>query len=349
MGGDKCCCHTCNQPKKIKVRRKRERKYERDPRIIGNLHGLLTTNLYSTLQKDQFEKSFPRERSDTDSRFLQKKIIDSSISEVYHDLEKKMSLENKILQKAQEDLQRDVEQIHRSTDKIYDEQDELRNLISREPSPSEEREFSESHIPIVDIDLEGMTQQELNAARRGVNLSTIYGSEKMGKEAVGRGEIGTGMSDYEINMMMKNIPNYQPCISSDEISTLIPRKKMCFIMNLDPSSKGGSHWVAVYIDTIKDQEVDYYDPLSDPPTASFSHDIKNLIDRLNPSTLLKYKINTVRNQKATTDTCGYMCINFLNKRNHGISFKDATGYIEPHIDNSDIYEKEADKIRFQYI
>lgn len=163
----------------------------------------------------------------------------------------------------------------------------------------------------------------------------------------GSGSVGTGMSDHELDEIMKDEPYYQKCISIDEIHTLKPEPKMEFIMNKSPSTTEGSHWVACYIDTKDECEVDYYDPLADPPQEEFTRDIKSIIDKLNPDKLLKFKINSVRNQKNSTDTCGIQCVNFLRKRNRGISFKDATGYVEPKIDNSDKYEAEARKIRKQ--
>ena len=48
---------------------------------------------------------------------------------------------------------------------------------------------------------------------------------------------------------------------------------MGFIMNLDPSDKPGSHWVAVYING---DSIEYFDPLAGPPSEDFVNRIKNL-------------------------------------------------------------------------
>lgn len=165
---------------------------------------------------------------------------------------------------------------------------------------------------------------------------------------IGQGKIGTGMTDQELDHIMKDEPYYQNCISADEIHTLKPAKKMEFIINTDIKSGPGKHWCACYIDIDGEKEIDYYDPLADDPTERFRHDIqKYLIDKLDPKTLLKFKINKVIDQRSDTDTCGLMCVNFLKKRNRGINFKDATGYKEPHINKTEKFEKEANLIRKQ--
>ncbi len=162
----------------------------------------------------------------------------------------------------------------------------------------------------------------------------------------GSGKVGTGMTDQELDHIMRNEPYYQNCISADEINTLKPHKKMEFIINTDPKSGPGKHWCACFIDIDGDQSVEYYDPLADDPTERFKHDIqKYVIDKLDPKTLLKFKINKVIDQRSDTDTCGLMCVNFLKKRNRGVSFKNATGYIEPHINKTKQFEKEARDIR----
>ncbi len=162
----------------------------------------------------------------------------------------------------------------------------------------------------------------------------------------GSGKVGTGMTDHELDEIMKDEPHYQKCISIDEIDTLKPEPIMEFIMNKSPSTSEGSHWVSCYIDTKGDKSIEYYDPLADPPQEQFIHDIKKyVIDELDPDTLLKFKINKVINQRNDSDSCGLMCVNFLKKRNRGISFKDSTGYLEPHINNTKKYEAEASKIR----
>jgi len=140
------------------------------------------------------------------------------------------------------------------------------------------------------------------------------------------GDIDDGLFDSEIEKIMKSVKGFKGVIPSDKVSTIDCTDKCSFIMNLDNSKEPGSHWVAVYIDLDKDKEVDYYDSFGRPPTASFVKDITTLVEKLKPPHMLKFKVNTVVNQKATTGTCGFMAINFIKARNSGQTFKEATSY-----------------------
>jgi len=77
-------------------------------------------------------------------------------------------------------------------------------------------------------------------------------------------------------------------ISSDEIPKLILKAKdrMSFIMNSESSNKKGEHWMAVYIDTIHDKSIKYYDSFGEDSPKNFLHDIKKLIDHLQSETYL---------------------------------------------------------------
>ncbi len=202
---------------------------------------------------------------------------------------------------------------------------EQENLLEEEKEPGRRKEIHESI-------------NNISKALKDLHLE--YDKFK------GSGKVGTGMTDQELDYIMKDEPYYQNCISADEINTLKPHKKMEFIINTDPKSGPGKHWCACFIDIDGEKEIDYYDPLADDPTERFKHDIqKYLVDKLDPKTLLKFKINKVVDQRSDTDTCGLMCVNFLKKRNRGVSFKDATGYVEPHINKTKQFEKEAMEIR----
>jgi len=167
------------------------------------------------------------------------------------------------------------------------------------------------------------------------------------KLKLGFGRDQKGLYSNEIEDMMSKDPNFKGVIALDEIKNLPISDKMSFIMNLDKSNQPGSHWVACHIDTINDKEVNYMDPFGEDPPKQFVKDIKHVIDKLKPDSLLKFKINNVKNQSVSSPNCGYHCMNFLNKRN-SMSFKDATGYKEPKIDNSKQQEKEV-KRKFKLI
>jgi len=152
---------------------------------------------------------------------------------------------------------------------------------------------------------------------------------------------GEGLYDSQIDDLMDNVNSYVGTIAADEMDSLNIKDKMSFIMNTDNSNEPGRHWVAVYIDKNGDKEVNYYDPFGDEPTKETLQGLKMIIDEMDPDTLLKFKINAVKNQDVNSDTCGWHCMRFIKDRESGMSFKDSTGFdADENQDNSK--EKEED-------
>lgn len=124
---------------------------------------------------------------------------------------------------------------------------------------------------------------------------------------------------------------YLGCFASDEIQEIASAVNkfdvLGFVMNLDPSSMEGSHWVAVYIDFLNEKEVDYYDPLGDECSDDFLQRIKAVImARTHLDYYLKLKFNSKRDQRNNSSTCGLFSAKFLLDRFNGQSFKAASGY-----------------------
>lgn len=168
----------------------------------------------------------------------------------------------------------------------------------------------------------------------------------------GNGKIEGGLMNTEINDMMKSTKSFKGSIPADMIYTLPANKVMNWIINKDKSGMPGSHWCAVYIDSVLDKECCYYDPLGNPPSAEVREDLRKLVKRINPKHQLRYKINTMKNQRIDTDSCGFMCMRFIKDMIKGDSFKKATGYCDKHNkDNSDHYEDKSEKLanKFGYI
>lgn len=174
------------------------------------------------------------------------------------------------------------------------------------------------------------------------------------KEIIGKqggGEEEGGIYDSDINEMMKNSPNYLGTISCDNIKDLKPSKNCSFIYNTDTSDGPGIHWVAVRVDD-DSKSLEHFDPLGDHPNDVANKGLKSLMEKVNSPYMYKYKINTVKNQRDDTDTCGYQCVRFLKDREKGISFVKATHYEEPkQQDETEIGEAKANiiKNKFDYI
>lgn len=151
-----------------------------------------------------------------------------------------------------------------------------------------------------------------------------------------------GLYDNQIESVMDNYKQkgFKGVYAIDEVEKIPVSNKMGVILNLDKSNQPGSHWVALYIDTDGDQSVEYYDSYGEDPPQSLMKDIKELINQINPEVYLKFKINKIKQQSETSDSCGYMAMQFLIDRLTGIPFKFCTGYSD--VANS---EKKASKFK----
>jgi hypothetical protein len=102
-------------------------------------------------------------------------------------------------------------------------------------------------------------------------------------------------------------------------------------MNTDPSNLPGQHWIAV---NITPDSVEYFDPLADQPTKDTIRSIKNKLIDMKLPTLLKFKVNKIKQQHGLSHQCGVHCIRFLDDRFHDVPFPltsrytDSTGNIE---------------------
>lgn len=122
--------------------------------------------------------------------------------------------------------------------------------------------------------------------------------------------------------------------ASNELSQLKPAvmkgDRIGFIVNKSPRGTPGSHWVAVYISWTNNKhhapEVDYFDPLGDPPSPGMRRALAHLVKTRAPPQLLKFKVNRVPNQSSQSSTCGYQAVRFLQDMFAGKSFKDATNF-----------------------
>lgn len=136
-------------------------------------------------------------------------------------------------------------------------------------------------------------------------------------------------------------------IASDEIEEMIKPSmgfnRFGFVMNIDPASKPGSHWVAVFVDLKDERALEYYDSFAEDPPKGFAEQMKRLIDAHDPPFYLKYKVNRIKQQAENSTLCGFHAMRFLIDRFHGKPFKECSGY-------SDVRsaEKQAGKMAKKY-
>jgi len=143
---------------------------------------------------------------------------------------------------------------------------------------------------------------------------------------------GRGTSDTQLERLMSGEDDFLGVISADEIDDLLPavkpKSRGGFIMNTDPSTKEGTHWVACYYDArpAGKDEICYYDSYGDNPSDRFLRDIIPLVKKLNPKEYLQLKINKVVQQAESSDNCGSFCAKFLIDMFNGKSFMKASKF-----------------------
>lgn len=102
---------------------------------------------------------------------------------------------------------------------------------------------------------------------------------------------------------MMGIP-LQGVYSKDELINIEPEINKCYIVNLEDSSGGGTHWVAIIID---DRYVSYYDSFG----IGASDDVKEFISRYVQNQNIQTIYSTKQVQYHDSVLCGYYCIYFL--------------------------------------
>lgn len=186
------------------------------------------------------------------------------------------------------------------------------------------------------------SQQGLVLGERGL----LSKSTKIIDEPInGKGVEEDGMYDYEIEDVMKKYPEFKGVIAADEIRSLPGKDKIAFIMNTADRDEPGEHWQSVLIDASPNvRAVEFFDSFGKPPPTKVKKDIKGLVNKMKPETMLLYKWNKVIQQNNNSNTCGLHAMNFLMKRLNGQSFIEATGYNKSKPKNqSRKYENEVSK------
>lgn len=238
----------------------------------------------------------------------QKKLIEKIMK-----LESKMKTFNDLAKRAPGTK---ANQLNRNIKHI---QSQLQRIIQNEDVKAEDLVFPKAKDVIVkseeempDLQADDDEQSGDGRLRQQVKRDGLYSDQ-----------IDSMMSDY-----VKD--GYLGCISCDEIDQLIKPSlyydKFGFVMNKDPSTKPGSHWVACYIDTIDDLSLEYYDPFGENPEERFFSDIKNIIDAHKPDVYLKFKINRIKDQRENSSLCGFHSMRFLMSRFDGKEFRECSGY-----------------------
>jgi len=172
-----------------------------------------------------------------------------------------------------------------------------------------------------------LTKEDAKEVIDDVVRSIVMQQSKLGN---GSKRPRRGLWDYEINEIMAQYKKYGwlGCVSADQVKGLDPgkHKTVSCIVNTSPTNKPGRHWTAIFIDIGRDKSANFFDSFGVDPEPEIAAGTKALVDKMKPRTLLRYRINRVRSQSWSSDTCGWQCIRWLADMYAGVPFADATGF-----------------------
>jgi hypothetical protein len=145
----------------------------------------------------------------------------------------------------------------------------------------------------------------------------------------GEGKEGDGTTEVELDRMMRRIPEFAGTMSHSEFARFRPTSsKFAAIVNTeDPPTVG--HWLGVVANLPKAGVMMFFDPLGDAPPAWMRRKMAMLARSKGfaPHGPYQLKENRVRNQNASSDTCGYHVVRFLSDViSRGKSFETASGF-----------------------
>jgi hypothetical protein len=122
------------------------------------------------------------------------------------------------------------------------------------------------------------------------------------------------MNTNQINKLFKQYSCYVGTFACDQLPDKIEKRPFALIMNTDPITKPGQHWVALFV--TKNNVAEYFDSYGFAPLNAElyiflqSNEIQNLM------------FNTKQIQGITSTTCGAYCVTFLKLRCQNISFQE---------------------------
>lgn len=121
------------------------------------------------------------------------------------------------------------------------------------------------------------------------------------------------MDNWSIELLLKSFPCYQGVYALNKIPKL--KKLPCaIIINTDPSSKPGQHWVSVMID--EEGNGEYFDSFGVQPY------LKEIIHYLDNSCSNGWCYNPIALQSTFSTTCGHYCVLYVMLRCLGYTYDE---------------------------
>jgi len=165
-----------------------------------------------------------------------------------------------------------------------------------------------------------MHQKTERSGIRYKKTSSTINKAEIQKEIKKESKTKTGITNIQIHYFLRNFPDFLGCFAEDELKSLIIKSlPVSFIVNIDHSGLGGSHWILIRIDR---KRLEIFDPLGFnirrwPRIPYF------LLDFLHTFSIRRKVFITREIQPFNSTLCGYYCIFFLYYRSFH-SFADCT-------------------------
>ena len=123
------------------------------------------------------------------------------------------------------------------------------------------------------------------------------------------------MNSTQILSYLKKLPGIQHIgvYASDRMPNYI-RPSTAIIVNTDPHTRSGTHWVAFYLDR-NAEHVEYFDSFGSPPHLP---DFQRFLKRIGR----RYIYNRNRLQGFNSSVCGYYCLLYLLCKSHGMTMNE---------------------------
>lgn len=137
------------------------------------------------------------------------------------------------------------------------------------------------------------------------------------------------MDESEIAKLLRHLPCFLGVYARDELPKSITEWPAALVVNTDPRSKPGRHWVAFFL---RDRHtIEYFDPYGIRPLYS---EFKTFIKRNSN----QWFYNEIQFQPTVplSVACGLYCILFIRIRCNGISFNEFIRLFAKNIKFNDV-------------
>lgn len=84
-------------------------------------------------------------------------------------------------------------------------------------------------------------------------------------------EMNSAEIDYALRHDQCTQESFAGVFPSDVLKTVVKHRTLptCYVVNTDPASKPGEHWVAFYFPACLTDKVEYFDSFGQPPKPAF--------------------------------------------------------------------------------